>query len=189
MLHSTIDLPASNDRLTTSVPSLNLMCSKYWGLKNYRHSIDMFICFFLWMYVYFDSNFTEICYFWTDSILPIISWTEYGITSPRWSRCSYEICMLRNSDVIMSTMASQIIDVSMVWSTVCSGENQRIYLLTVWLIWHVFFLLLHPCFWKLHDNVGLPLRVKVHDVMAEEREWTGVRGFCPYWEKWYVILS
>ena len=69
------------------------------------------------------------CYFqWKSSIINALLWAV-GTT---WSSnlfprpCEYIlVAWLHYSDVIMSTMASQITDVSIVCSTFCSGADQR----------------------------------------------------------------
>ena len=53
---------------------------------------------------------------WTRSVL----WRR---RSQQWTACNREQC--HYCDVIMSAMASQITSVSMVFSTVCSGPDQR----------------------------------------------------------------
>ena len=54
-----------------------------------------------------------------------ISWVILNDTSTEFQRSSTESAFRHYSDVIMSAMVSQIIGVSMVCSTVCSGADQH----------------------------------------------------------------
>ena len=105
---------------------------------------------FSWMTICYDidSNFTEICpqeSHWQLASIDSDNWSAPNrrqaiistivgffinaymrhicVTRPRWVKVS--LSFFHCSDVIMSAMASQITSVSIVYSTVCSGEDQR----------------------------------------------------------------
>ena len=70
----------------------------------------------------------------------------------KYNICTYDECIIVHySDVIMSMMASQITNVSIIYSTVCSGADQRKQAPCHWPLWGEFTDSLHkgPVTWKM----------------------------------------
>ena len=74
----------------------------------------------------FVSNFIEICCLWCDSVLftsSLVQWMAWHRQIMRTHTNNYLI--LHYNDVIMSAVASQITSISIIYSTVYSGADQR----------------------------------------------------------------
>ena len=64
------------------------------------------------------------------SVKPQLTWSGEWVKKSNWKVWGVKTCQIHNisqhyDDVIMGTMGSQITSVSIVYSTVCSGANQR----------------------------------------------------------------
>ena len=114
------------------------MAAQCWGMlatRDFRHSAGIPS-----QPIYPCSNSSQRCfmglqsrgfYSCSISLLPekdgdYLGW--WDIVSPSWwQKVILEILPIHYSDVIMSMMASQITSISIVYSTICSGTDQRKY--------------------------------------------------------------